>query len=217
MILIRDDAPGGRTRLLKRLVDYKSIRPKIWYLPVLLLAPLMLAATYWIMRLTGRPMPTPDIPILWAIGFFVLFFVGAAAEEAGWSGYVTDPVQRRWGALGAGLIIGFIWGLWHAVGWYILTRHDLTWTAGQGISTIALPVLIVWLYNNTGRSVFAAVICHDTANVSEFLFPNFGSPYDPVLFGLVAAIVATTVTVLGGPRTLADYRHQRGTSEAQPR
>jgi hypothetical protein len=57
--------------------------------------------------------------------------------------------------------------------------------------------LIVWLYNNTARSVFAAVICHDTANVSEFLFPNLGSHYDPVLFGLVAAIVATTVTVRG--------------------
>jgi uncharacterized protein len=89
MILIRrDDAPGGRTRLLKRLVD-RSIRPKIWYVPVLLLGPVMLAATYWIMRLARRPMPKPDIPIMWAIGFFVLFFVGAAAEEAGWSGYMS--------------------------------------------------------------------------------------------------------------------------------
>ncbi|MCY7344391.1 MAG: hypothetical protein LH603_21785 [Pseudonocardia sp.] len=45
-------------------------------------------------------------------------------------------------------------------------------------------MLIVWLYDNNGGSVLAAVPSHTMINFGEFLFPNYGSHYDPVLFGL---------------------------------
>lgn len=35
-------------------------------------------------------------------------------------------------------------------------------------------MLLVWIYNNTGKSVFAVTLCHASSNVSIFL-PNYGS------------------------------------------
>ncbi len=66
-------------------------------------------------------------------------------------------------------------------------------------------MLYVWLYNNTGKSVFAAALFHDTLNVSWQLFPNSGSHYDPRIAGLIIAVVTAVVTVVWGPRTLARH------------
>jgi hypothetical protein len=41
-------------------------------------------------------------------------------------------------------------------------------------------VIIVWLCNNTGRSVFIAVIFHTMMNLSEYMFPNYGIALRPV-------------------------------------
>jgi CAAX protease family protein len=47
-------------------------------------------------------------------------------------------------------------------------HHTWAWIAGQRRFSVVLRVLIVWLYNNTGRSVFAAILFHDMDNVSVF-------------------------------------------------
>jgi uncharacterized protein len=56
--------------------------------------------------------------------------------------------------------------------------------------------VIVWLYNNTGRSVFAASLYHGTLNLCWQLFPNRGSHYDPRITSLLIISVATIVTIL---------------------
>jgi membrane protease YdiL (CAAX protease family) len=68
-------------------------------------------------------------------------------------------------------------------------------------------VVLVWLYNNTGKSVFATALCHATLNVSAFLFPAYGSYYDPRITGLALAGVAATVAVVWGHRTLTRHRN----------
>jgi hypothetical protein len=64
-------------------------------------------------------------------------------------------------------------------------------------------VLIVWLYTDAGRSVFAAILFHDLNNVSWQLFPNNGSHYDPRVSGVILAVMAMAVTIVWGPRTVA--------------
>ena len=78
-------------------------------------------------------------------------------------------------------------------------------TAGWCVSTVAMRVLIVWLYSNTG-SVFATILTHAMGNLSMFLFPNDGSAYDPHVAGALLAVVAAIATVMWGPRTLARFR-----------
>jgi hypothetical protein len=79
-----------------------------------------------------------------------------------------------------------------------------------------LRILIVWLYNNTDRSVLAAIVVHTMDTVSYSLFPNNGSHYDPVIVAPIAAIAAAIVTLLWGSRTLARLRSaaERGAAQA---
>jgi hypothetical protein len=70
------------------------------------------------------------------------------------------------------------------------------------LATVAQRVLIVWLYNNTGKSVPAAVVFHAMSNLSWQLFPINGSYYDPRITGLIVAFVAVVVTIVYGPRRL---------------
>ena len=59
------------------------------------------------------------------------------------------------------------------------------WIAWWCLSTVAVRVLIVWLYNNTGKSVFAEALFHGMINVKCFLFPIYGSHYDPRITDLI--------------------------------
>jgi membrane protease YdiL (CAAX protease family) len=63
------------------------------------------------MRLMELPLPDPQIPLLIAPVFFFMFFMGAIGEELGWMGYAIEPLQNRWGALKASIILGFIWAI----------------------------------------------------------------------------------------------------------
>lgn len=66
-----------------------------------------------------------------------------------------------------------------------------------------MRVIIVWLYNNMGKSVFAGALFHTTINVTWQLFPIQGSFFEPRVTGAITALVAAAVAVLWGPRTLA--------------
>ena len=62
------------------------------------------------MRLIGLPAPTAWKPPLLTPFLFIAFFFAAAGEELGYTGYVTDPMQVRYNALTASIIIGLIHG-----------------------------------------------------------------------------------------------------------
>ncbi len=79
------------------------------------------------------------------------------------------------------------------------------WIVWKSLSVVAIRVLIVWVYNNTGRSVFAAILIHDMTNVSEFLFPNYGSHYDPFVGGLITWLAVDVIVFGWGRKTLAQY------------
>ena len=205
ILIYRENGSAGLTVLLERAFDYRRIRAKIWYLPILLLNSAVMIISYGVMRCQGMPVPTPRVSVLTALIMFVVLFIFAIGEEVGWMGYAIDAMQLRWNALQASVVMGLIWAVWHFVP-LLQASRSLSWIAGWSVSTLALRILIVWLYNNTGSSVFAAILFHTTSNLSTFLFPNGGSHYDPWVTGPVLAVVATIVTFLWGPRTLARNR-----------
>jgi uncharacterized protein len=190
------------TAHLKRALDFRLIKRKAWYAPILLLMPATAALAYVAMRVLGLPLPPPALSFSIVPTLFLLFFLAAMAEELGWSGYALDPLQNRWGALLASLIIGLVWAAWHVVPLLQVDRAP-AWIAWWGVATVATRVLHTWLYNNTGKSVFGAALFHAMTNVSWQMFPNHGSHYDPRITAIILAIVALCVTIEWGPRTLA--------------
>ncbi|MDQ2886797.1 MAG: CPBP family intramembrane metalloprotease [Chloroflexota bacterium] len=205
ILTYREQNSGGVKQLLGRVFDFKRTRQKIWYIPAILSMPVVMVLSYTVLHLRGVPLPEPHIPFLAIPIFFLAFFIGATGEEVGWSGYAIDPLQDRWGALQASLVLGSFWAIWHTVP-FIQTHNTPTWIVWQCIGTVGVRVIITWLYNNTGKSVFVAILFHTMLNVSEFLFPNYGSHYDPVSTGILIIIAVVIVTFLWGAKTLACYK-----------
>jgi len=195
------EGPRGVRRLLRRGIDPVGIRPA-WYLAVLVTAPLVFTASYVIMRTLGSPPPLRSFNVLAAVALTVLFLASAYTEEVGWTGYLTDPLQKRVGALTASLLIGLFWAAWHVNGWYFEAGNSLLWTAGQFTGTVAWRVLIAWTYANT-RSGLAAVLFHASMNLGTFLIFDPITMYDPLLTAAIAVGVAVVVVLLYGPATLA--------------
>ena len=209
LILVhRERRTAGVTELLKRSFDFERIRAKRWYAPILVLMAGVNLAVYGLMRWMDMPMPAPQIGVLAAPVMFFAFFVGALGEELGWSGYITDPLQERLNALQTGVILGLVSVVWHLVPLLLIGRSP-TWIAWWCLYAVAARVLIVWLYNNTGKSVFAVALFHATLNLSWMLFPVYGSHFDMRLGGLDMAVVAVMVTVVWGPQTLVRHHSAR--------
>lgn len=209
ILVCREEGVAGVRRLFGRALDYRKIEKKIWYVPTLLLTPLLSVLAYGIMRLIGLPLRSEPYNLLPMIPFFApLFLTLAVGEEVGWTGYLLDPIQQRWSALTCALIIGLVTSLWHV--WPLINmRRTPTWITWWAVWSVPLRIFFVWLYNNAGKSVFAAIAFHAMVNLSNSspFIPRHGSAWDLAVVGVLTVIAAVTVTVLWGPRTLAAYRY----------
>ena len=209
ILVYREEKFGGVKRLLSRFFDYKRIKQKIWYVPIIFLMPLLYILTYGVMRLIGLPLPAEwHIPFLTPL-LFIGFFIAAAGEELGYMGYVIDPMQDRWNALKTCLIVGPVWAIWHFPSMIQIGQTPTLMALGF-IATVSFRILYVWLYNNTGRSVFAVILFHAIGNTGRSVFPGGRSHYelaDAAVGYSIIAITAVIVTFLWGAKTLARYRY----------
>ncbi len=174
ILIYRENRSAGVTELLKRAFDYKRITGKLWYAPILLLMPVVMVLSFGVLRLIGTPVPAPLISVLPTLILCVVFFIAGLCEELGWSGYAIDPLQHRLRALKASIILGSIWAIFHYVA-LVQAHRSVGWIAWWSLGTVALRVIIVWIYNNTGKSIFAAALFHMMINVTWQLFPVNGS------------------------------------------
>jgi CAAX protease family protein len=202
ILVYRENGPAGVAALLKRSFDFGRIGTKTWLLPLLFLQPGIMALSFAAIRLSGTPIPLPQFTLWQALALLLVFFLAGLGEELGWSGYAIDPLQERFGALRASLLIGIVWAAWHFIPLLQAGRSPV-FIAWWSLGTLAARVIIAWLYNNTGRSVFVAAVYHAMINLTWQLFPVNGSYYDPRVSGLIAALAAVVVVMVWGPRTMA--------------
>ena len=152
-----------------------------------------LAARLW----AGAPL-TPlalsALPVM-----LLLYLPGAALEELGWTGYATPRLQPRLGVLGAGLLIGAVWALWHVIPWGPGQGHPWSWVLGQSVATVLMRVSMGCLYASGGRSLAAATLCHAGINIGYSLWPDAGAGYDPWRMALV--LLPMTLILLRQART----------------
>jgi len=211
ILVYKEEGFIGLNKLYKRILDFSKITQKIWYIPIILLPFLIYLLIYTIIHFIGLPLPINfHIPFISIPLLFSLFFLGAALEETGYMGYAIDPMQERFGALSASILVGIPWAVWHYPS-IIQQGHNLTWIAWATLGTVAVRVLIVWIYNNTGKSLFACILFHTLLNVGRPLFPRdeIHNPlidYPDIHYSIIA-IIAVIVTFLWGSRTLARYKY----------
>jgi membrane protease YdiL (CAAX protease family) len=192
ILVYKNERLSGVLQLLGRSFDFKRVQNKRWYLAFILINPVIAILAYGLMRAVGKSIPNPTLSLLAIFPMFVLFFISALGEEIGWTGYATEPLQRRWGIAIAGLALGSIWAIWHFIP-LVQAHRSLDWIAWWSLGTISLRMIMVWLYFHAGKSVFAAAVFHAMINLCWQLFPNNGSYYDPRVFGLITFCLAIAI------------------------
>jgi membrane protease YdiL (CAAX protease family) len=209
----------GVKDLLRRGVKYRF--GLIWYLVALFLFPILVGGSLFVAALTGAPLPELEAfaePIAIPISFVIVFFTtGPLQEEFGWRGFAQERLQGRWSALTTSIVVGAMWGLWHLPLFFV---PEMGFYYGRPIwglilSTILISIPIAWVYNNTGRSVLAAMLMHASFNWSHFLFPTLDSDRAGLILFVLEAVVAVAVVLVWGSSTLTREPRtpNKGTSE----
>jgi membrane protease YdiL (CAAX protease family) len=204
ILVYREEGLSGVRNHLARIFDLRKIRP-VWYLPLFLLAPTLSLLNYLIQRSMGLPLHAEPANVLVMIPLlFIGFFVLGIGEEAGWTGYATDPLQSRWSALATAILLGLATSLWHLVPLVKMGRSAL-WIAWWTVWSVPLRIFIVWIYNNTGKSLFAAIVMHAMINLSSSspFLPRVGSHWDMIILALLTWSAALVIVGVWKPDTLA--------------
>jgi len=177
------EGKSGVLVLLKRVVDMRF--QKKWLIPILLLMPTISGAALFVSYSLGGALP--DLPLIFAPQLIIYWFVylfllgGPLQEEFGWRGYALDKLQSRYTALTSSLLLGFIWATWHMPLNFTTGIGDqyslvISTIIGSIVSLMLLSVFFTWIFNNTGKSILAAMLFHASMNLSTFkLFPVFES------------------------------------------
>lgn len=205
---------GGVTELKSRLLTWRfGLR---WYAVALLTAPVMLLVTLLVLSLYSREFlpgifTAADKQALLLQGIMAGLVAGLF-EEIGWTGFAIPELRKRYSVLATGLIVGFVWGLWHYITAFFGSGNaagelDLAlFLAMMVFYVLVLPlfrVVMVWVYDRS-RSLVLAMFMHAslTGFVLFILVPQDITPVPLATWYLVFAIalwiVVTTVALAEG-------------------
>ena len=195
------------TLLLKRGLDFKQIKKRIWQYAIFILMPLIIYCSYLIMQLNGletnsRLTPLWNIPI-----FLAVYGISGYCEQLGWTAIATDKLLMKFNAIVTGLIVGLVWAAWHIIP-FIQTHNPTIWIFWQCIYTIIYRILLTKIYTLTNKSVFATVALHMTYNTAFSLMPYYGSSYNPKYMAIATFIIGIIVFLLNSEWTIRNENRQ---------
>jgi uncharacterized protein len=146
--------------------------PALFYLAAAILGPIQ-PFTY-----------SPWYTVLPALIFMLLL---GPIEEFGWRGLALPLLQRRWTPLGAGLVLGVIWGVWHLPAFFIGGTPQSEWGfAAFFIGAIAISVIMTAMFNSARGSLLTAGLFH--FQINNPIWPD-AQPWDMVVFGAAAVVI----------------------------
>jgi membrane protease YdiL (CAAX protease family) len=168
-----------------------------WY-AALLLPPVLILGVLLALSALVSPVFTPHVflPGL-AFGAVAGFF-----EEIGWTGFALPQLRSRVDALAGVLLLGVLWGLWHAPvvdflgAAYPHGAYWLPFLLAFVALVAAMRVLISWVAINT-RSVLMAQLLHaSSTGCLALLGPAGVSPAQETLWYAIYAAVLWIVVAL---------------------
>jgi uncharacterized protein len=153
--------------------------------------------------------------------FFTMFLPGILiplvithlAEEAGWTGFMQGTLQERRGPLLASILVAPAFVLFHFPLTFLeapritlaVVQFALVQLAVQVVVVVFFRVVIMWLYNGTGRSVLIVALFHSSFNSAgtgsdyatryiEEIIPGPAALLIPMAVVVVAAVLITVFT-----------------------
>ncbi len=171
---------AGYHGLLSRLLKWRvGIE---WYAIAFLFAPLLLMAVPLALSIENpefipRIFSDPDKRSLLRLALTAGVSVGIF-EELGWTGFAIPEIRPRFGVLGTGAIVGFLWGVWHIP---VIALQSGTPSGTISVTNLlgatifsfgllpAFRVVMVWVYDRCG-SLLIAIMMHMSLVVSNIIF-----------------------------------------------
>lgn len=165
-----------RRDMVRRLVDFRGVRP-IW----VVLAVGLLPAAVLVATLISLPLGySPDQFLLrggitfsaGVIPGWVILVLAPVLEELAWHSYGTDALRTRFSVFTTSMVFAVLWALWHLPLAFIVGSAQ-SQTAEQGwlhalnfpLSIVPFVVLMNWIYYRSGRNITLTVVIHLAANL----------------------------------------------------
>lgn len=207
LLTFRSGRADAVAKLMLSAFDLGRIKQKLWYVPVFLLGPFIFGLSVGSVTLLAEPASAAMAPVLALPAVFAFCFVLAAGEEIGWMGYAGEPLQARYGALRMALLLGLIWSLWH-LPFLVFIFPDPIVLGAQLLTLLSGRVLLVWIFNNAGKSVCAVILYHAADNTALMTLPNIKDvvPLGSVMLCVFTLIAACLVILLWEWSTLNRFR-----------
>ena len=173
--MTRHDA-ALRRDVLRRLVNFREVRPIWWFaaigtmpLAILIATTISLAFGYSPEQFGWRGGATFAVGAL--SGWFALA-LAPVAEELAWHSYGTDALRTRFSIFTASMVFIPIWAVWHLPLAFISGSSQAE-TAEQGLlhalnfplSMIPFVLLMNWIYYRSGRNITVTILFHLSANL----------------------------------------------------
>ncbi len=179
-----------------------------WWLVVVLLFPALIGGALlagWLAGAQIVPSAAMANPAMIPVAFVIILFTGGPLqEEFGWRGTLLDPMQDRFGALGASLVVGAVWALWHLPLFHFPNEAAPYYGRpfwGLFVTCLMVSVLFTWIWNHTDRSILAMLVFHTMFNLSHWVFPVLEADTPALaLFAVQAAAVVAVVLRFGPAR-----------------
>lgn len=179
----------------------------VWYLLAVLGPVVLFFAGQRITRLFGFPaVHSGQQGFSFSLTVLVSSLIANPWEEVGWRGFALPRLQKQYNALGASLIVGLLWGLWHLplffwVGGPMAEYPFLPWFIGL----IANTFLFTWLYNSTEGSLLLVALFHIALNMAGALIPGVSI----IASAMVSSIAALLVIGIFGQINLSRLERQK--------
>ena len=137
----------------------------VW--PVVLWVALLVTSTLPFQPLWPQAAPSHLMYLLTApIMPAAVAFVGAFGEEYGWRGYLLPSLAQRFGFFKASLIVGVVWGFWHAPAILLGYEYGWFWRV-EGVLLFILPAILLSLLHTAvylQYGVWGAALLHGAVN-----------------------------------------------------
>lgn len=176
-----------------------------WYAMAILTSPGLMAAVLLPLALFSPAfvpglLTSSDKVTLLMSGLVAGVLVGIF-EELGWTGFAIPQLRLRYGVLATGLIVGFVWGLWHMPLFIASARASQSVPPLIKLAVLlfsflpAFRVLMVWVYDRTG-SLLVAMLMHMSQTATALILAIADADTPTVVTDLVYAAALWLIVAL---------------------
>lgn len=134
------------------------------------------------------------------LAFLDTLFWGPLGEELGWRGYALNELQKKNSPLKSAVIVGVLWGFWHAPLWFASGYTGLNvikYMVLFMIGILSFSIIVTFFYN-LNKNLVIPIIIHLLFNYSLVLIK--GDLLDVLEYFMLCYFVVALMLIVWNPR-----------------